>query len=575
MLEYSRLKFNALKRLDYSDDWSTVVKSENKKHRYLDWLMGLLAIIMLVGLAAACIFKTSGYDGFHIDKSYKIKSTFHVSWGDNEIDTTLPAVIDNPDMDTIRISAVLYRDELPGCNSILFRSRQSRAKVYLDDTPIYDSGEAFNVPFSMGYGSLWKSLQLGNYNGKVLTIELQPGYDMQAVSGYLPTIYAGTQVSFVSMILEKVLWTLLLTMLLIGAGIYYIVNGLFAVHKSKAEQVLFLGLFAVDTGLWMLIECHVLELFISNMQAVIYLSYLTYGMMPVLLVRFMLSYEEFKEKIYLKGLCYAGVLLNIVQLLLAATGICSLFESQWMNRIYLGFTIIGLLLALFSVRKVEKEQRRKRLYSGILILVISTVLELLYFFFVSKANSGKILIIGICVFILKAGFNLIREGRDLRRNDLEKEILQTMAYTDGMTHLGNRFAYEQEKRRLEKSENTHVTIMIADMNGLKQANDNYGHSYGDQVICKTAELLEASFHDVAKCYRIGGDEFCVLAENVEPSGFKQCIDNLNEQCRQLSSDIKDYSIATGVAEGSAHDIDDIFHEADNLMYDCKKRMKGK
>lgn len=551
-----------------------MVKLVNKKINYLDLLMGLLGIIILIGLAAAVIFKTSGYDGFHIDKCYKMNNTFHVSWGNNEVDTTLPATIENPDMDTIKISTVLHKNELTNCNAIMFRSRQSRAKVYLDDTLIYDSGEAFNVPFSMGYGSLWKSLQLGNYSEKLLTIELQPGYDMQAVSGYLPTIYAGTQVSFVSMILESVLWTLLLTILLVGLGIYYIVNGLFAIHKSKSVQMLFLGLFTADTGLWMLMECHVLELFMSNMQAVIYLTYFTYGMMPVLLVRFMLSYEEFRDKIYLRGLCYVGVILNLVQLVLAATGIYSLFESQWMNRVYLGLIVIGLLLALFSVHKVEKEQQRRKLYSGILILVISTILELLYFVFISKANSGKILIIGITLFILKAVIDLIREGRELRRGDIENEILQAMAYTYGMTHLGNRFAYEQEKSRLEKEENTQVTVLIADMNGLKQANDNYGHTYGDQVICKTAELLDICFRSIGKCYRIGGDEFCVLAENVDSSEFEQCVNNMKEKCAGLRGDIKDYSIATGVAEGNSQDIDDIFHEADNRMYACKKKMKA-
>lgn len=76
--------------------------------------------------------------------------------------------------------------------------------------------------------------------------------------------------------------------------------------------MLFLGLFAADTGLWMLIECHVLELFMNNLMLGIYLSYLTYGLMPVLLVRFLLSYEEFSEKIYLKVLYLLGIVLNLM-----------------------------------------------------------------------------------------------------------------------------------------------------------------------------------------------------------------------------------------------------------------------
>ncbi len=94
------------------------------------------------------------------------------------------------------------------------------------------------------------------------------------------------------MILENAIWSLIPSLILLMIGLYYIINGLFAIHRKKAGQMLFLGLFAVDTGLWMLIECHILELFMSNMLLCIYLSYLTYGLMPVLLIRYLLSYEE-------------------------------------------------------------------------------------------------------------------------------------------------------------------------------------------------------------------------------------------------------------------------------------------
>lgn len=548
---------------------------ENKKSIYLDRMFLGLGFLFLIGLIAVFLSRPGDYKGFHIDKSLKMTNSFDVSFGNHKIKTTLPGMIDNPEMKPIYITTVLHKNELGNGDSILFRNRQSRAKVYLDGVLIFDSGEAFIKPFAMGYGSFWKSLRLGDdYAGKELKIELDPYFKIPAVSGYLPEVYFGTQASFISMILENAVWSLIPSLILIMIGIYDIINGLFAIHRKKAGQMLFLGLFAADTGIWMLIECHILELFINNMLIAIYMSYLTYGMMPVLLVRYLLSYEEFSKKIYLKAIYFIGIVLNFVQLVLATTGICSHFESQGANRIYLGLTILGLLAALFSIRKIEKKQERKTLYSGIFIIVVSTILELLYFVFINKENSGNILRFGLCLFIFKSGMDVIREGRKLRRDDFEKEILQTMAYTDGMTKLGNRFAYELEKTRLEKQGNTQVIILVADMNGLKHANDNYGHAYGDKVICKTAELLKESFGDVAKCYRIGGDEFCILAENVEYSVFEECRNIMREKVKKVSESINAYGVASGVAKGDVKDIDDIFREADNLMYECKKKMKA-
>ena len=178
-----------------------------------------------------------------------------------------------------------------------------------------------------------------------------------------------------------------------------------------------------------------------------------------------------------------------------------------------------------------------------------------------------------CLFIVKSGIDLLRSIRVTQKTDMEEALLRKMAYTDGMTHLGNRYAYDQEKDRLEEKKDTHITILIADMNGLKMANDKHGHSYGDQIICKTAEMIAASFKKVGKCFRIGGDEFCVLAEEVEESRFEACIRTMEEKTSALQKEISGYGIAYGVAEGTGKEIEDIFHAADNQMYSRKKEMR--
>ena len=542
------------------------------RNRYLDWFLKLLGILVITGIVVMLLYGPVSYNGFLIEECRKIENTFDVSWGNHKIKTTLSKMIDNPDMNTISMKTTLHKDELGDGDSILFRCRQSGARVYLGDELIYDSGEPFNYPFLMGYGSFWRSLKIGNdYDGKLLTIELEPEYAMQAVSGYLPNIYFGTETSFMLMIFKNVFLYLALTLFLIVSGIILLLYGVVLMRKKGVQQLLFLGLFSIDTGLWMLIETHVLEMFVKNMPIVIYMSYFTYGMMPVLFVRFLLSYEEFKCKVYLQILYLGGILLNMIQLLLALAGVCSQFESQGLNRVYLGFAVVGLVMALASVWSVEKEQRK--LYNGIYILAFSTVLELGYFLLVDKKSSGRILIIGICLFIVKSGIDLVYAAKKTQKEDIEREVLMKMAYTDGMTDLGNRFAYEEEKNRLEEKKNAHIIILIADMNGLKTANDSHGHSYGDQIICKTAEILSTSFENIGRCFRIGGDEFCVLAENAERVVFEAAIRSMEEKVSTLRENIDGYGIAIGVAEGFSRDIEDIFHVADNLMYERKKTMK--
>lgn len=54
-------------------------------------------------------------------------------------------------------------------------------------------------------------------------------------------------------------------------------------------------------------------------------------------------------------------------------------------------------------------------------------------------------------------------------------------------------------------------VLIADLNNLKLINDTLGHQYGDEAIKLTADVLHSSFSDIGSCYRIGGDEFCVIS----------------------------------------------------------------
>lgn len=545
---------------------------EKDRSRYLDLFMGLLGVLAVVGIIVMYLYGVARYRGFFIKECGQIKSTFEVSWGEQKIQTALPGTISNPDMEPVLIKTVLHKEELGDGDSILFRSRQSGVKVSLDGETVYDSGPAYNYPFLLGYGSFWKSIKLGeNYDGKTLTIELEPGYEMQAVSGYLPEIYFGTQAAFMVMILRNVFWYLLLILFLIALGISVLLYGLALIHKNESHPLIVLGLFSIDTGLWMLIEAHVLELFADNTSVILYLSYLTYGIMPVLLVRFLLCYKEFKTKKYLRLLYLVGIVLNMIQLLLVMTGICSEFESQGLNRVYLGLTVIGLLAALTSIREVEKE--RRKLYSGIFILAVSAVCELGYFFLVNKKNSGRILMVGICLFIVKSGVDLLREIKRIQKTDIERDVLIKMAYQDGLTHLGNRYAYEREKSRLEEDSDTHVTILIAEMDGLKGLNDRHGHLYGDQIISRTAEILAESFRDIGQCFRIGGSEFCVLAENTKRSLFETGICRMEENISALKDNIEGYGITYGVAEGVSKETEDIFHIADNLMYARKKDMR--
>lgn len=150
-----------------------------------------------------------------------------------------------------------------------------------------------------------------------------------------------------------------------------------------------------------------------------------------------------------------------------------------------------------------------------------------------------------------------------------------LAYTDSMTELKNRNAYEEALKKLRKpSANiSHITAIVIDINCLKEINDCYGHFSGDDAIKTVAKALKETIGTKADCYRIGGDEFvCISESNPLPyiSQFKDTISFINNE--------KPYKLSVSVGYAPYHHkysttIDDILRRADELMYRNKKSKK--
>ncbi|WP_336985560.1 bifunctional diguanylate cyclase/phosphodiesterase [Altererythrobacter aquiaggeris] len=86
--------------------------------------------------------------------------------------------------------------------------------------------------------------------------------------------------------------------------------------------------------------------------------------------------------------------------------------------------------------------------------------------------------------------------------------LEKVSMTDSLSLLPNRRALHIDVRRHD-AKDAELGIALIDLDGFKLVNDQYGHSIGDEVIKKAAEILSDLCGDDARCYRLGGDEFAI------------------------------------------------------------------
>ena len=96
-------------------------------------------------------------------------------------------------------------------------------------------------------------------------------------------------------------------------------------------------------------------------------------------------------------------------------------------------------------------------------------------------------------------------------------ILKRLSIEDALTGLFNRNKFNQTMERLETASFSQLGVASIDLNGLKNVNDQMGHSAGDSLIRCTADHIGRVFP--GRSYRIGGDEFLVIDTELEESAF--------------------------------------------------------
>ena len=160
--------------------------------------------------------------------------------------------------------------------------------------------------------------------------------------------------------------------------------------------------------------------------------------------------------------------------------------------------------------------------------------------------------------------------------------LDTLAYKDTLTGAGNKAAYEKIITRLDwdiLTGKTKFAMVMADLNYLKKINDTFGHDKGNIYIKNLYALLQEAFQE-SPIFRIGGDEFVVLAQEREYDHCTELLAWVKQRVSTLTHASKKepwerISTALGIAfyDPERHTCaNDVFKEADADMYKEKKVM---
>jgi diguanylate cyclase (GGDEF)-like protein/PAS domain S-box-containing protein len=171
-------------------------------------------------------------------------------------------------------------------------------------------------------------------------------------------------------------------------------------------------------------------------------------------------------------------------------------------------------------------------------------------------------------------------GRDITERKKAEKTIKTMAFHDSLTELPNRNKFSSTLNEIiTQKKEKELAIFFLDLDRFKQINDTKGHSVGDLLLKKVAEYLQQAVGNNGMVSRYGGDEFIILANNMDKQRASLLAQKILDQFSEvIELERNTYFITPSIGislyplDGS--DVESLIQKADSAMYQAKENGKN-
>lgn len=290
---------------------------------------------------------------------------------------------------------------------------------------------------------------------------------------------------------------------------------LLAMEKSPAvKRGIALFLFVGSFTLWNLGYHHMLSFWISDDYVNTLLEYgsLYFLPAPFLYYLYLMETDNHRRRVYGVGTCWFSFLF-IAVCLLQEKGILTM--DRVLPVLHISIIAAALLVCLYQFHPKRKLDLPVYIVRyGVLASAGAAVIDTAQFYIYGQQDPRVIRMVqalanwALLVFVLSIAlaflFRIFMQAMEAR----EKEVALHMAYHDALTGLWNHGGIFKAAKELTPDDR--YGILFADLNGLKETNDLYGHLAGDHFIKAMGRIMEEAAGPEGICGRVGGDEFILI-----------------------------------------------------------------
>lgn len=526
---------------------------DRKKQR---WLMMFLGVVAIFVLLATGMVEENKYNSTLGEGSFSVEPVSKEHMGEGK----MYYVFERIDIDETK-------------NTFLFYTNHLEVDVYADEELIYSLKKDASM-FGRTPGAMWNimSLPVDTKEIRVETEQAYPSLVEQDVKFELGNAIVMQRNVVINSIVDV---CVCLCILIIGIALFFYWLMVFR-KTNEQKELLYLGLFSTIFGIWAFGETQ-LAVFMFSHRA--FWSYLAFSCLMTMCLPFLLFAKEFLEvedKHIYKWIAGYVVIETMVAQFLHLSGIASVKETVYFTIASIFLVMLYLIYAITTA--VQKRKNKRKIIAnviGLFALAVTAMIDMGgYFTNVSEANQlGKM---GFLIYAVILAVETARIAQEQVQESQKAAIYREMAHKDIPTGCYNRNAYAEDTSI--GVELTGVQLITFDLNNLKKCNDTKGHMAGDKYIADAAHMIQEVFGRLGKVYRIGGDEFCILAKDLTEEFILERRDALKKAILKYREENQDdeFGIACGYATYNPEvdkDIEETRHRADLSMYENKKEIK--
>lgn len=556
--------------------------------KYRSPVFAVLFIITAVLFFALCVYNII----FSPHSALESASALSVSWRNDkgvEIDienhSQLSAIVED------NRYSLFYTVEKDNDNAyISFKNSFADTNIFVNDKAVYSTEEnSFlmeNSLFSFDSAApQFHFTRLGAIkSGDVIRIDVSLTYDRDNYG--ISSVLLGGSGEIINTVFRNDLFGVALCIAIFCVGIILVMFYIVFRKVVSLHGVHYAGFFSIMASIYALSgSVSVSALEVMSADALYIIRTIAYTVMILPFIMFFMENTKFRSSD--KILQVASVLQFLVIAVICALGVSGVYDLHKAIIIarlsmLIQFLLILAVLIFDFAKKNEKRSSDINIIVIYLIFLFGFAAQLM----VGRGDSIPIIFAFTCLFfIISVLIISMRSFTKALELSNEAEAMGKIAFTDGLTGVGNTAAFRKKLNHLEVVKINYKSIGIVqfDINNLKTINDTLGHEMGDKLIIDGSAMINRYFGSVGDVYRTGGDEFVAII--CCDNAFKLC----NEAILKFEIALNEYNaddshrfllqIAYGVefynsdSAGQYLSLREVQKLADAKMYENKRELK--